>query len=263
VLHNPAQLNMIVRPVEHSIKRLTLMLPSLEVSTFEQLNSHCPADLFTDSFSNPLTDIVVRNPPPAGANVRLLSSVAGLYIGDYGPHGPEIVHLRWVEGGMLCGLKITGDPNVPAGKATFVSSGTAYRSSVASFENCSCGFACACHVLGRLLPPTTPVFSLPVAACRVADTDFVNSRFLPGTVHVLYDPESDRSGVDDDSDNNTRRGNRNSSSSSSSFASTIPTTPLAPPRALLVQWNGFFSTLLKRWDGDVTTIQRLAMNRHL
>jgi hypothetical protein len=56
VLHNPAQLNMIVRPVEHSIKRLTLMMPSLEVATFEQLNtiSHptCP---LTHSATHSLT----------------------------------------------------------------------------------------------------------------------------------------------------------------------------------------------------------------
>jgi len=270
VLHNPAQLQMLVRPVEHAgAKRLSLMLSSLETATFEQLNSHSAPDFHTDSFANPLVDLPARSPTLPEPDVKLLSSVAGTYVGDYGPHGPEIIHVRFLEGGMLCGVKVTGDPNVPAGKATFVSSGLATRSSIGAFSNCNCGFACACHILARLLPPTTPVFSLPLSACRVADTDFVNSRFLAGTVHLLYDPHASDCANADVAGDGRRNGfswhgrSSASESSPSHFTSATPTTPMAPPRAILVQWNGFFSTLLKRWDNDLTSIQKLAMNRNL
>ena len=48
---------------------------------------------------------------------------SGLYLGAFGPHGPELLLLRrshW-EDGEECvqGIKLTGDPNVPAGEVSF------------------------------------------------------------------------------------------------------------------------------------------------
>jgi hypothetical protein len=43
---------------------------------------------------------------------------SGLYVGSYGPHGPELLQVcRQVEGGRewAVATKLTGDPNVPAG----------------------------------------------------------------------------------------------------------------------------------------------------
>ena len=54
--------------------------------------------------------------PPASAGAD--SDRTGLYAGRYGPHGDELVSVRSI-GGALVGVKVTGDPNVPAGKVTF------------------------------------------------------------------------------------------------------------------------------------------------
>ena len=48
--------------------------------------------------------------------------LAGLYIGSFGPHGPELLLM---QRGLLDGeeavlaTKVTGDPNVPAGTLSF------------------------------------------------------------------------------------------------------------------------------------------------
>ena len=48
---------------------------------------------------------------------------AGVFKGSYGPHGTELIHLRYHEESgtvFFSGTKVTGDPNVPVGKQTFV-----------------------------------------------------------------------------------------------------------------------------------------------
>eukprot|EP00127_Corallochytrium_limacisporum_P001625 Clim_evm22s70 gene=Clim_evmTU22s70 len=46
------------------------------------------------------------------------SSVEGVWVGDYGPHGVEIIAVT-LEDGVLYGRKITGDENVPANELTW------------------------------------------------------------------------------------------------------------------------------------------------
>jgi hypothetical protein len=49
----------------------------------------------------------------------------GLYLGSFGPHGPELLHVtREVEGGQefAVATKLTGDPNVPAGAVSWKAS---------------------------------------------------------------------------------------------------------------------------------------------
>ena len=69
-------------------------------------------------------------PSPSDAGLAWLS---GLYIGVYGPHGYELLHVRWqaqeageaalpsylAGPGLLLATKVTGDPNVPCGQLTF------------------------------------------------------------------------------------------------------------------------------------------------
>ena len=45
----------------------------------------------------------------------------GLFKGDYGPHGVELIHVQLPATGIkgLKGIKVTGDPNVPFDKITF------------------------------------------------------------------------------------------------------------------------------------------------
>jgi len=50
--------------------------------------------------------------PPA------ISKVTGLWKGNYGSHGWEIIHVS-VENDLISALKVTGDPNVPAGEVTW------------------------------------------------------------------------------------------------------------------------------------------------
>lgn len=45
-------------------------------------------------------------------------SLVGLWMGVYGPHGAEIIHVTQTDNGIF-GTKVLGDPNVPCGEVSF------------------------------------------------------------------------------------------------------------------------------------------------
>jgi len=47
------------------------------------------------------------------------SDLRGLWVGDYGPHGKELVNVSVQQDGTVIGRKLTGDRNVPARYITF------------------------------------------------------------------------------------------------------------------------------------------------
>ena len=61
-----------------------------------------------------------RLPPPASLNFRPPAPYPppGLYVGQYGPHGPELMEIDYLHSEMVA-TKVTGDANVPAGKISF------------------------------------------------------------------------------------------------------------------------------------------------
>ena len=61
-----------------------------------------------------------RLPPPSSLQVHPPAPYppSGLYVGQYGPHGPELMHVDYV-GSELIATKVIGDANVPAGKVSF------------------------------------------------------------------------------------------------------------------------------------------------
>lgn len=61
----------------------------------------------------------VQEPAPSPRLPQALSGIEGFWIGDYGPHGPELIDVRRTAGGGFVAVKLTGDENVPAGQATF------------------------------------------------------------------------------------------------------------------------------------------------
>eukprot|EP00667_Euglena_gracilis_P012522 EG_transcript_12858 len=79
-------------------------------------------------------------PPPLFPGEFHPGPILGVYEGVFGPHGLELIHVSLAEGGQLQGLKVTGDPNVPAGELCF--------QSVGPFEEadatCSCQYGCGC-----------------------------------------------------------------------------------------------------------------------
>ena len=66
-----------------------------------------------------LSDLIM---PPSSENPAMPIE-PGLFKGDYGCHGTELVHLSYSnegdEGVMFSGMKVTGDPNVPSGRNSF------------------------------------------------------------------------------------------------------------------------------------------------
>ena len=65
-----------------------------------------------------LSDLIV---PPSENSAMPIEP--GLFKGDYGCHGTELIHLSYSnegdEGVMFSGMKVTGDPNVPSGRNSF------------------------------------------------------------------------------------------------------------------------------------------------
>jgi hypothetical protein len=63
------------------------------------------------------------------ATCCLFAAASGLFLGTFGPHGPEVLSLSRsisLDSGEeeLLGLKLTGDPNVPAGEVRFTVDGS-------------------------------------------------------------------------------------------------------------------------------------------
>jgi hypothetical protein len=63
---------------------------------------------------------------PRIASVASTDPFSGIYLGAFGPHGPEVLQLargRWGDGeadeDCVTAIKLTGDRNVPAGRASF------------------------------------------------------------------------------------------------------------------------------------------------
>ena len=67
-----------------------------------------------------LSDLLVA---PSEESRDLVPIEPGLFKGDYGCHGTELIHLSYSnegsDGVMFSGMKVTGDPNVPSGRNSF------------------------------------------------------------------------------------------------------------------------------------------------
>jgi len=93
----------------------------IEVKEFELLHYWCTPGGVPLSMKC-LCPILNCDPlPPSLSN---MSQCLGLVEGLYGPHGTEVIHTRYrlnstLPGFVLEGVKITGDPNVPAGEVSF------------------------------------------------------------------------------------------------------------------------------------------------
>jgi hypothetical protein len=67
-------------------------------------------------------------------------SLLGMYEGVFGPHGLEVIHIATDSAGRFLGMKVTGDPNVPAGELCFRTTG---EFQVAD-PSCNCQYGCGC-----------------------------------------------------------------------------------------------------------------------
>ena len=102
----------------------TLYCPSLPSSAYLALGmQNLPTPLQrrqqTLFYPNPPSTFY-RLPPPSSLSVHPPAPYppSGLYVGQYGPHGPELMHVDYV-GSELIATKVIGDANVPAGKVSF------------------------------------------------------------------------------------------------------------------------------------------------
>ena len=145
-----------------------------------------------------------RLSPECNVSNDLLHKVEGFYYGIYGGHGYEVINItNKVEGGAtrLEGLKVIGDPNVPAGELTFRSTGPLEEYSP---WQCRCLFhRCDCFnemeistVGGDGNDSNAPIRGLGrmKVECRTADTGFSNAAwnegymyFYEGTSHPTRD----------------------------------------------------------------------------
>ena len=108
----------------HPYSSFSLYCPSLPSSAYLALGmQNLPTPLQrrqqTLFFPNPASTFY-RLPPPSSLTVHPPAPYppSGLYVGQYGPHGPELMHVDYV-GSELISTKVIGDANVPAGKVSF------------------------------------------------------------------------------------------------------------------------------------------------
>lgn len=120
---------------------------------------------------------------------KLLNDIQGVYYGIYGPHGYELVnvtvHRDVSSPSLLEGLKVVGDPNVPAGELTFRSTGglEAYRP-----WTCRCMFhRCDCFTeveLGGNEDPLIRVHGRVPVECRTAGVGFTSPSWNSGYMYI-------------------------------------------------------------------------------
>ena len=108
----------------YSYSSFTLYCPSLPSSAYLALGmQNLPTPLQrrqqTLFYPNPPSTFY-RLPPPSSLSTHPPPPYppSGLYVGQYGPHGPELMHVDYV-GSELIATKVIGDANVPAGKVSF------------------------------------------------------------------------------------------------------------------------------------------------
>ncbi|GMI30554.1 hypothetical protein TeGR_g9343 [Tetraparma gracilis] len=139
----------------------------------------------------------VRSPPrsrPPPLALRLLPLPApaspgghlGLYAGCYGPHGDELVHVAAGAGGGLLGRKVTGDPNVPAGKLTFRTVGK-LEGGGGWGGGCGCEFACECP--GGAEREGLEVEGGYRAECKTARVEYRDAEWSAGRLLVVREGE--------------------------------------------------------------------------
>ena len=102
----------------------TLYCPSLPSSAYLALGmQNLPTPLQrrqqTLFYPNPPSTFY-RLPPPSSLSSHPPAPYppSGLYVGQYGPHGPELMHVDYVASELIA-TKVIGDANVPAGKVSF------------------------------------------------------------------------------------------------------------------------------------------------
>lgn len=130
------------------------------------------------------------------------------FFGDYGPHGTELLHVNWgalqvqrhslpllAEGVThgLRGLKVCGDPNVPAGRCSFAAWGDLLSADEAMALQpragaCSCMYACECFRSDELapadgsFPPRIEVVGGMVGTAKTAMTGYRAPEDNPGRI---------------------------------------------------------------------------------
>ncbi|XP_071816604.1 F-box only protein 31-like [Apostichopus japonicus] len=89
-------------PLEHGVQGYQMTLLKIKYLSIQHYESSC-------SFT-------CLQPINSLSNVPIQS---GLFKGTYGGHGVEVIQLTY-EGNRLYGTKVSGDPNVPAGKRSII-----------------------------------------------------------------------------------------------------------------------------------------------
>lgn len=113
-------------------------------------------------------DIALRNEMS-----ELEEQIPGVFVGHYG-HGYELINVEWAgtaENRVLNGLKLTGDPNVPATKLTFEGT-TNVQPPPRHPPACNCMFGCECFT-ARELSDITLLGSMSARA-KTAFTGYQN-----------------------------------------------------------------------------------------